>query len=82
MNITNTTKCPACDYKRETVPHFNGHCPAYSLIRADCFQTYYTNTESVLQTTYLTNTASPALFQTSEKNTSQELHRIINLLKL
>ena len=26
MNITNTTKCPACDYETETVTHFIGQC--------------------------------------------------------
>ena len=30
MNITNTTKCPACDYETETVTNFIGQCPAYS----------------------------------------------------
>ena len=56
VNIINTTKCPACDYKTETVAHVIGHCPAYSQIRADFFQTYHTNTD-----TYLSNTDSLAL---------------------
>ena len=56
MNITNTTKCPACDYETETVTHFISQCPAYSQSGL---------TTSILTTpipmTYLTNKASPAL---------------------
>ena len=56
MNITNTTKCPACDYETETVTHFIGQCPAYSQIRAT-ISTHTTQT----QMTYLINKASHAL---------------------
>ena len=54
MIITNTTKCPVCDYETETVAHFIGHCPAYSQIRADYFQTYHTNTDDILNKHSLT----------------------------
>ena len=47
MNITNTTKCPACDYETETVTNFIGQCPAYSQIRADYFHTYHSNTDDI-----------------------------------
>ena len=47
MNITNTTKCPACDYETETVNHSIGQCPAYSQIRAEYFHTYHSNTDDI-----------------------------------
>ena len=61
MNITNTTKCPACDYETETVTHFIGQCPAYSQIRADYFHTYYSNTDEIFDKQSLTRIVGFAL---------------------
>ena len=47
LNIPNTTKCPACDCKSETVAHFIGHCPGCSQIGAEYFHTYYTNADDI-----------------------------------
>ena len=61
MNITNTTKCPACDYETETVTHFIGQCPAYSQIRADYFHTYHSNTDDIFNKQSLTRIVGYAL---------------------
>ena len=60
-NITNTTKCPVCDYETETVTHFIGQCPAYSQIRADYFQTYHSNTDDMFDKQSLTRIVGYAL---------------------
>ena len=61
MNITNTTKCPACDYETETVTHFISQCPAYSQIRADYFHTYHSNTDDIFNKQSLTRIVGYAL---------------------
>ena len=61
MNITNTTKCPACDYETETVTHFIGQCPAYSQIRTDYFHTYRSNTDDIFNKQSLTRIVGYAL---------------------
>ena len=61
MNITNTTKCPACDYETETVTHFIGQCPAYSQIRADYFHTYHSNTDDIFNKQSLTRIVGYAM---------------------
>ena len=61
MNITNTTKCPVCDYETETVTHFIGQCPAYSQIRADYFHTYHSNTDDIFNKQSLTRIVGYAL---------------------
>ena len=61
MNITSTTKCPACDYKKETVTHFIGQCPAYSQIRADYFHTCHSNTDDIFNKQSLTRIFGYAL---------------------
>ena len=61
MNITNTTKCLACDYETETVTHFIGQCPAYSQMRADYFHTYHSNTDDIFNKQSLTRIVGYAL---------------------
>ena len=55
MNITNTTKFPACDYETETVTHFIGA----QLTHKSGLTTSILTT--LIPMTYLTNKASPAL---------------------
>ena len=76
MNITNTTKCPDCDYETETVTHFIGQCPAYPQIRADYFHTYKAS-----------HALSDMLWRQKGswhrmKKTSRALHKILGLCNL
>ena len=61
MDITNTTKCSACDYETETVTHFIGQCPANSQIREDYFHAYHTNTDDIFHKQILTPIVGNAL---------------------
>ena len=61
MNITNTTKCTACDYETTTVTHFISQWPAYSQIRADYFHTYQSNTDGIFNKQSLTHIVGYAL---------------------
>ena len=86
MNITNTTKCPACDYETGTVTHFIGQCPAYSQIRADYFHTYHSNTDEIFSKQSLTRIVGYALKTKGSwhrmKKTSRVLHKILGLCNL
>ena len=87
MNITNTTKCPACDYKMETVYNFIGQCPAYSQIRADYFHTYHSITDYIFNKQSLTRIVGYAqktkmFLQHRMKKTSRVLHMVLGLCYL
>ena len=40
INLSPTNLCPKCNMEAETVDHFIGKCPAFSLIRLECLDTH------------------------------------------
>ena len=49
MTLNNTDICPKCELEIETVNHFLTSCPAFSQLRADHFNAYYTNITDIFK---------------------------------
>ena len=48
INRSDTPNCPNCADTEETVAHYIGQCPAYSLIRGDTLGTYYDSINDIM----------------------------------
>ena len=48
INRSDTPNCPNCTDTEETVAHYIGQCPAYSLIRGDTLSTYYDSINDIM----------------------------------
>ena len=49
INIVPSPVCDYCQQEDETVGHFLGTCPAFSMIRGEYFNTYYASLTEIFE---------------------------------